>query len=160
MQTTPTDLQWLLPILIFAGLIFALFSCPLPQSLAQGFNMFTKVRTEFLETLSDSDNSKVDVSGVWEEFLCYSQVFLKKQKDWKLLKILFWLCLLCMHKRIAWLLNIIIWKRKFVVKLFILYFLYVIQNKQLYPVIPGFPGKFEIRDTGSQVICVREYVQP
>ena len=26
MQTTPTDLQWLLPILIFAGLIFALFS--------------------------------------------------------------------------------------------------------------------------------------
>ena len=26
MQTAPTDLQWLLPILIFAGLIFALFS--------------------------------------------------------------------------------------------------------------------------------------
>ena len=26
MQTEPTDLQWRLPILIFAGLIFALFS--------------------------------------------------------------------------------------------------------------------------------------
>ena len=28
------------------------------------------------------------------------------------------------------------------------------------PDIPGFPGKFEIRVTGSQETFVREYVQP
>jgi len=51
MQTTPTDLQWLLPILIFAGLIFALFSFSAkyakikPPRKKKGFTVYMSIYT-------------------------------------------------------------------------------------------------------------------
>ena len=69
---------------------------------------------------------------------------------------------LFVHKRIALHLNInnFMSEEKIIVKFSISPFLYVKQNKQFFPDIPRFPGKFEIRETGSREICVREYVKP
>ena len=65
-----------------------------------------------------------------------------------------------MHKHITHLI-LIMGREKWLLKLFdVLLFLYVIQNKIVYPNILEFPGKFEIWETGSWEICVRNISNP